>query len=83
MLERKGKKKNICLVKVNMLAMKNLFHQAIEKLAKLNLAETRFNANGRKERERERLLREEVWMTKWLMKVLLDLIFKCSIELVY
>ena len=56
---KKGKKKNIRLAKVNKLATKNLIHLAREKLIKLNLGETRFNANER--RERERLLREEVY----------------------
>ena len=46
-----GPKKSIRLAKVNSLAFKDLFRFAREKLAKLNLFETRFAANERKERE--------------------------------
>ena len=46
------KKKSIRLAKVNVLAFKNVFKVARDKLAKLNLSETRLAANERKDRER-------------------------------
>lgn len=46
-------KKSIRLAKVNSLAFKDLFRFAREKLSKLNLSETRFAANERKEREQK------------------------------
>ena len=44
-------KKTIRLAKVNVLAFKDLFKFARDKLAKLNLFETRFAANQRRDRE--------------------------------
>ena len=47
-----AKKKSIRLSKINVLAFKNLFLLAREKLTKLNLSHTRLAANERKDRER-------------------------------